>query len=76
MSPDGANDLPTGAFMHWCESCGREGLLNSHAAYEAGWDFPPNMGAWGVISPRTCPNYSIKKTAWGRWRSTSAALTR
>ena len=64
MSTDGAHDSPTDAFVHWCESCGHEELLDSRAAYEAGWDFPPNMGAWGVISPRTCPNCTINTTAW------------
>ncbi|MBC7593764.1 MAG: hypothetical protein H7288_07485 [Kineosporiaceae bacterium] len=50
--------------MHWCESCGLEELLDSRDAYDAGWDFPPHMGTRGVISPRTCPNCSIKNTAW------------
>lgn len=57
-------DSSADAFLHWCESCGREELLNAHDAYEAGWDFPPNMGAWGVISPRTCPDCTMEKTAW------------
>jgi len=64
MNTDGANDSLTDAFVHWCESCGLEELLDSRAAYEAGWDSPPNMGAWGVISPRTCPNCTIRTTAW------------
>ena len=64
MSTDSAGDVPSAAFIHWCESCGREELLTSHDAYEAGWDFPPRMGAWGVISPRTCPNCAIKTTVW------------
>jgi len=51
-------------FLHWCEVCGKRELLSSAEAYEAGWDFPPRMGAWGVISPRTCPNCTIEKTLW------------
>lgn len=51
-------------FTHWCEACNREELLTSNEAFEAGWDFPPRMGTWGVISPRTCPNCGIEKTAW------------
>jgi len=63
ISIDGAINFPSETLVHWCGSCGREELLASRDAYEAGWDFPPHMGAWGVISPRTCPNCSIKDTA-------------
>ena len=64
MSNHGTNGSPADAFVHWCESCGREELLSARDAYQAGWDFPPNMGAWGVISPRTCPDCTIEKTVW------------
>jgi len=64
MGADGAVEFPAGIFVHWCESCGHEELLDSRDAYRAGWDFPPHMGAWGVLSPRTCPNCSIKDTSW------------
>lgn len=64
MNTDGTPDVPTEPFVHWCESCGREELLDSHDAYKIGWDFPPHMGTWGVISPRTCPKCSIEKTVW------------
>jgi hypothetical protein len=50
--------------LHWCEACDREELLTPDAGYESGWDFPPKMGTFGVISPRTCPNCTIDKTAW------------
>ena len=64
MGSDGAVKFPAGVFVHWCESCGREELLDSRDAFDAGWDFPPHMGAWAVISPRTCPDCSISATAW------------
>ena len=54
----------TAAFLHWCESCGHEEPLSAQDAFDAGWDFPPKMGAWGVVSPRTCPHCTIEKTAW------------
>jgi hypothetical protein len=60
-SPNGA---PESAFEHWCEVCGRSEVLTPHDAFDAGWDFPPRMGAWGVISPRTCPNCPTEKTLW------------
>lgn len=59
---DGPIDMP--AFLHWCEVCGLEVLLTPDLAYELGWDFPPRMGAFGVISPRTCGNCGIEGTVW------------
>lgn len=50
--------------LHWCEVCDTEAELTSDEGYEQGWDFPPKMGAWAVVSPRTCPNCTIDKTAW------------
>lgn len=49
---------------HICEVCGIEETLTPEVAYEAGWDYPPKMGTFGVISPRTCPNCVIKQTVW------------
>lgn len=47
-----------------CEVCGKEEKLTEKAAFDAGWDYPPFMGEWGVISPRTCGNCRIVHTAW------------
>ncbi len=33
-------------------------------AYKSGWDYPPFMGGYGVVSPRTCPNCPLVKTVW------------
>jgi len=52
------------AFEHWCEVCGQTAILTSNGAFAAGWDFPPRMGAWGVISPRTCGSCPITATVW------------
>jgi hypothetical protein len=57
-----AKSLP--AFVHWCEVCGLELLLTPEIAYELGWDFPPKMGKFGVISPRTCGGCGIESTVW------------
>jgi hypothetical protein len=53
-----------------CEACGVVDELTEEQAYTAGWDYPPFIGLWGVVSPRTCPNCLIDKTAY--W----AVLTR
>lgn len=49
---------------HICEVCGREEILTPEDVYEAGWDYLPNMGAFGIVSQRTCPNCPINKTVW------------
>jgi hypothetical protein len=49
---------------HICEVCGVDEILEPEAAYEVGWDYPPKMGAFGVISPRTCPNCVVNQTLW------------
>lgn len=49
---------------HICEVCGTEVLLTPDEGYEAGWDYPPKMGVFGVISPRICPNCLIAQTVW------------
>lgn len=51
-------------FEHLCEVCGRSEMLNPDEAYEQGWDYPPRMGQWGVISSRKCNNCGIQDTAW------------
>jgi hypothetical protein len=51
-------------FDHLCEVCGRCERLSSAEAYEAGWDYPPNVGAWTMVSPRTCPKCPINETLW------------
>lgn len=49
---------------HICEVCGKTEILTPAEAYEAGWDYPPRMGAFGVISPRTCPSCPMAGTVW------------
>lgn len=49
-----------------CEVCGRTENLSEDAAYAQGWDYPPFIGQWGVVSPRTCgsPTCGIQNTAY------------
>lgn len=49
---------------HICEVCGIEEVLTPEAAYAAGWDYPPRMGAFGVVGPRLCAECSITDTVW------------
>jgi len=47
-----------------CEVCEKTETLTETEAYEAGWDYPPFIGNWGIVSPRTCPNCTIEHTAY------------
>ena len=49
---------------HICENCGREEILDSDDSFEQGWDYPPKMGTFQVVSPRTCGDCSISTTLW------------
>lgn len=51
-------------YLHVCEVCGVTEKLTPSQAFEQGWDYPPNMGVWGVISPRTCGDCGTDGTVW------------
>lgn len=51
-------------FQHICEVCGKNELLESEEAFQAGWDYPPRMAPFGVIAPRTCSNCLVNETVW------------
>ena len=50
--------------LYICEVCDTELEATEDEAYSAGWDYPPFLGVWGIVSPRTCGDCSIDKTAW------------
>ena len=47
-----------------CEVCGKEKIITEDELFLDGWNYPPLMGSYKVISPRTCPDCSITKTVW------------
>lgn len=49
---------------HVCEVCGKTQILTPAEAFDAGWDYPPRMGQFGVISPRTCGDCPMSETVW------------
>lgn len=51
-------------FLHICEVCGKRAILGPEEAYAEGWDYPPMMYDFKVVSPRTCDTCSITETAW------------
>ena len=50
--------------IHICEVCGLSKSMTSEQAFNEGWDYPPRMGMFGILSPRTCGNCTIEKTLW------------
>jgi hypothetical protein len=66
ISPSGPVDKREAnrAFVHECESCGLKVMLTPMVAYNLGWDYPPMMGQWGVVGPRTCGHCGIETTLW------------
>ncbi len=58
---------------HICEVCGADEVLTPEAAHEAGWDYPPKMGVFGILGPRTCSQCSVGQTAW--WALTMDGFT-
>lgn len=63
MEPD-TSGTPKLLLRHRCEVCGKSEMLTPDDAFEAGWDYPPRMGAFRMVSPRTCGNCGIDRTLW------------
>ena len=51
-------------YIHICEVCGKTEVLTPEEAFFQGWDYPPRMGAFEIVSPRTCGNCVITGTLW------------
>jgi hypothetical protein len=51
-------------FEFVCETCGKTETLTNDQAFTDGWDYPPFLGEWSVVSPRTCGDCCIDSTAW------------
>lgn len=54
----------TARFEFVCEACDKTETLTNDEAFHAGWDYPPFIGSWGIVSPRTCPDCLINMTLW------------
>lgn len=54
--------MGTRPFWHYCEVCGRKELLTAEEAHEKGWDYPPKIGCFGMLGPRTCGDCRMKDT--------------
>lgn len=50
--------------IHICEVCGKTEIMTPEEAFNDGWDYPPRMGEFGIVGPRTCGDCPIIHTAW------------
>ncbi len=56
--------MNTRPFWHYCEICGRKEFITAGDAFDSGWDYPPRMGRFGMLSPRTCGDCSMAGTLY------------
>lgn len=49
-------------FWHYCEVCGRKEFISAQDAFNSGWDYPPQMGHFGLLGPRKCGSCGITDT--------------
>lgn len=54
--------MNTRPFWHYCEVCGKKEFIAAKEALDAGWDYPPHFGGFGLLGPRNCGNCSLKDT--------------
>lgn len=65
--------METRPFWHYCEGCGAKAFVTAQEAFDSGWDYPPRIGRFGVLGPRTCGSCLISTTLF--WKiSTSRKL--
>lgn len=49
-------------FWHYCEVCGKKTFCTAQEAFAQGWDYPPQIGRFKFLGPRTCGDCTIKDT--------------
>ena len=56
--------MKTRKFWHYCEVCGRKEYITAEEAFDDGWDYPPNIGFFGLLGPRTCGDCRMADTLY------------
>lgn len=59
-------------FWHYCEVCGRREYITAQDAYDAGWDYPPHIGRFGLLGPRICGQCPMANTLYWKIMSSRA----
>jgi len=57
-------------FWHYCEVCGKKEFLTAQQAFESGWDYPPHIGHFGLLGPRTCGGCQLIDTLF--WKTNTS----
>ena len=60
--------MKTRPFWHYCEVCGKKEFITAGDAFKNGWDYPPDIGYFGLLGPRTCGDCQLKDTLY--WKVT------
>ena len=58
------DSMNTRKFWHYCEVCGKKEFITAEEAFNSGWDYPPNIGMFGILSPRTCGDCMMQDTLY------------
>lgn len=56
------DSMNTRPFWHCCEVCGKKVFCTAQEAFDSGWDYPPQIGNFGLLGPRTCGNCALADT--------------
>ncbi|MCR5510768.1 MAG: ATP-binding protein [Lachnospiraceae bacterium] len=56
--------MKTRPFWHYCEVCGKKEFITDEEAFNDGWDYPPRIGFFGMLGPRTCGNCQMTDTLY------------
>lgn len=54
--------MNTRPFWHYCEVCGTKFFCTAQEAFDAGWNYPPQIGHFKLLGPRNCGKCSIMDT--------------
>ena len=61
-------------FWHYCECCGTKVYCTAQEAFDAGWDYPPHIGMFGLLSPRKCGKCALADTLFWKVQQQSLPL--
>ena len=56
--------MKTRRFWHCCEVCGAKAWITAQEAFDSGWDYPPHIGDFGLLGPRTCGKCLLQDTLY------------
>lgn len=54
--------MNTRPFWHYCEVCGTKVFCTAQEAFDAGWNYPPQIGHFKLLGPSNCGKCSIMDT--------------